>query len=164
MIRTANVVLFFFFQAEDGIRDATVTGVQTCALPISEPPLIADLDRRKGPFGRQLQHGPLVEVEIGRQLLHRHQAVIHVHARLDQWVSWPLPTTIRRVTMTVKKYLDLLCFTRECVASKQRAAGLLERLSSCSTYGVRVWRPGRKNPGFQIASVSEPPVGFEPTT
>src|SRR3989338_9261169 len=26
----------FFFQAEDGIRDGTVTGVQTCALPISE--------------------------------------------------------------------------------------------------------------------------------
>src|SRR3712207_7763089 len=29
--------LFFFFQAEDGIRDIGVTGVQTCALPISEP-------------------------------------------------------------------------------------------------------------------------------
>src|SRR5207245_2792097 len=28
------VLIFFFFQAEDGIRDATVTGVQTCALPI----------------------------------------------------------------------------------------------------------------------------------
>src|SRR5438309_2572040 len=27
--------IFFFFQAEDGIRDGTVTGVQTCALPIS---------------------------------------------------------------------------------------------------------------------------------
>src|SRR5438309_8317529 len=27
--------VFFFFQAEDGIRDGTVTGVQTCALPIS---------------------------------------------------------------------------------------------------------------------------------
>src|SRR5205085_5054000 len=27
---------YFFFQAEDGIRDLTVTGVQTCALPISE--------------------------------------------------------------------------------------------------------------------------------
>src|SRR5260370_19825171 len=26
--------LFFFFQAEDGIRDSSVTGVQTCALPI----------------------------------------------------------------------------------------------------------------------------------
>src|SRR6266542_3671439 len=28
------IFFFFFFQAEDGIRDATVTGVQTCALPI----------------------------------------------------------------------------------------------------------------------------------
>src|SRR2546421_1944012 len=28
-------VFFFFFQAEDGIRDLIVTGVQTCALPIS---------------------------------------------------------------------------------------------------------------------------------
>src|SRR5438105_9295413 len=28
----------FFFQAEDGIRDPLVTGVQTCALPISRPP------------------------------------------------------------------------------------------------------------------------------
>src|SRR6266568_6172666 len=27
--------MVFFFQAEDGIRDGTVTGVQTCALPIS---------------------------------------------------------------------------------------------------------------------------------
>src|SRR2546427_12510811 len=30
-----SFLLFFFFQAEDGIRDLTVTGVQTCALPIS---------------------------------------------------------------------------------------------------------------------------------
>src|SRR2546427_6917178 len=30
-----ETILFFFFQAEDGIRDLTVTGVQTCALPIS---------------------------------------------------------------------------------------------------------------------------------
>src|SRR5437762_9342883 len=29
------VYFFFFFQAEDGIRDTSVTGVQTCALPIS---------------------------------------------------------------------------------------------------------------------------------
>src|SRR5258708_19872716 len=30
--------VFFFFQAEDGIRDDLVTGVQTCALPISVDP------------------------------------------------------------------------------------------------------------------------------
>src|SRR5437763_11182669 len=28
------MIFFFFFQAEDGIRDTSVTGVQTCALPI----------------------------------------------------------------------------------------------------------------------------------
>src|SRR6267143_2594454 len=33
-IQTACLIIFFFFQAEDGIRDGTVTGVQTCALPI----------------------------------------------------------------------------------------------------------------------------------
>src|SRR2546430_10856022 len=32
--RTYSSLCFFFFQAEDGIRDLTVTGVQTCALPI----------------------------------------------------------------------------------------------------------------------------------
>src|SRR2546430_13150110 len=31
---TGGFAVFFFFQAEDGIRDLTVTGVQTCALPI----------------------------------------------------------------------------------------------------------------------------------
>src|SRR5690606_40115616 len=36
--------LFFFFQAEDGIRDFHVTGVQTCALPISpDRPIIINL-------------------------------------------------------------------------------------------------------------------------
>src|SRR2546421_5739289 len=37
MILASDVLppVFFFFQAEDGIRDLIVTGVQTCALPIS---------------------------------------------------------------------------------------------------------------------------------
>src|SRR5207253_5221427 len=38
-------VLYFFFQAEDGIRDGHVTGVQTCALPIcptdTTPPVVS---------------------------------------------------------------------------------------------------------------------------
>src|SRR5258708_12897707 len=33
-MEVAGVCVFFFFQAEDGIRDDLVTGVQTCALPI----------------------------------------------------------------------------------------------------------------------------------
>src|SRR5256885_6733534 len=34
-IGRADMIAIFFFQAEDGIRDYKVTGVQTCALPIS---------------------------------------------------------------------------------------------------------------------------------
>src|SRR5205085_4177279 len=41
---------FFFFQAEDGIRDLTVTGVQTCALPIFE--ILPHRGRRAGSRGR----------------------------------------------------------------------------------------------------------------
>src|SRR5438046_9888824 len=39
------VLFFFFFQAEDGIRDWSVTGVQTCALPICRGGIL----RRRGP-------------------------------------------------------------------------------------------------------------------
>src|SRR5260370_32166861 len=35
LVMQGIIMLFFFFQAEDGIRDSSVTGVQTCALPIS---------------------------------------------------------------------------------------------------------------------------------
>src|SRR5437667_9057463 len=83
--------LFFFFQAEDGIRDRDVTGVQTCALPIctvSAAVLVVllvfavvvssrrtgprreakiDLDDRRGPVLREdllRQFGD--RVEIGR--------------------------------------------------------------------------------------------------
>src|SRR2546430_11306382 len=38
---TDSVMCCFFFQAEDGIRDLTVTGVQTCALPIYNAPIPA---------------------------------------------------------------------------------------------------------------------------
>src|SRR5256884_2937879 len=45
---------FFFFQAEDGIRDVAVTGVQTCALPICTPPALAGaLARRRGGAGER---------------------------------------------------------------------------------------------------------------
>src|SRR5690606_41000141 len=61
-----SMFLSFFFQAEDGIRDFHVTGVQTCALPISEatagprglPRKVTTTDNttRSGPF---IQVGPL---------------------------------------------------------------------------------------------------------
>src|SRR2546427_6338500 len=68
--------LFFFFQAEDGIRDLTVTGVQTCALPISVLPsrglgLRARLRAARGRDRQQLYprppaHPPDAVVELDR--------------------------------------------------------------------------------------------------
>src|SRR5439155_11848440 len=65
----------FFFQAEDGIRDGHVTGVQTCALPISRP-LEVRLSRH--PKSRDLRGGrPLRWRCPGQRAAHiRHGIVI----------------------------------------------------------------------------------------
>src|SRR5206468_10000563 len=70
--------VFFFFQAEDGIRDLIVTGVQTCALPISLqrkadiktprrrrasarcPPAVTSDDRRLSPASAPRHRAPAV--------------------------------------------------------------------------------------------------------
>src|SRR5262249_58584976 len=76
---TLAVAVFFFFQAEDGIRDWSVTGVQTCALPIftrrndrtlaGDGKFVANRDqwriRAIGP-DRELQVENLRSGEIGR--------------------------------------------------------------------------------------------------
>src|SRR2546422_9368557 len=51
-------LLFFFFQAEDGIRDVAVTGVQTCALPISAE---RSSELRPAPAGAQTSAPPTVD-------------------------------------------------------------------------------------------------------
>src|SRR5687767_10142282 len=55
---SAAEALSFFFQAEDGIRDKLVTGVQTCALPISPPetssPRTPRSPRRRPPARRRV--------------------------------------------------------------------------------------------------------------
>src|SRR5256884_6409198 len=48
-------MLFFFFQAEDGIRDVAVTGVQTCALPISFYRLALDASKKRKSAMRALR-------------------------------------------------------------------------------------------------------------
>src|ERR1022692_1060421 len=72
--------VFFFFQAEDGIRDYKVTGVQTCALPISgRTPMMVNglpLRRSKRPstprseWNRCCQNGyEMMDSEMERSLL-----------------------------------------------------------------------------------------------
>src|SRR5439155_13632629 len=49
---------FFFFQAEDGIRDGHVTGVQTCALPICFPGCAPPSASRRRYYRRRDQYRP----------------------------------------------------------------------------------------------------------
>src|SRR5438128_9506019 len=59
--------MVFFFQAEDGIRDATVTGVQTCALPISRRLLEYLLDLfETANLARDVRFAGLLRAEIRR--------------------------------------------------------------------------------------------------
>src|SRR5699024_4875018 len=58
---------FFFFQAEDGIRDRNVTGVQTCALPIS----YGFEEGKKYPFVLEVHGGP--HMMYGQSYFHEMQ-------------------------------------------------------------------------------------------
>src|SRR5687768_18575370 len=57
----------FFFQAEDGIRDVAVTGVQTCALPIFAGRLLPVLERKAG---RLIANGWPTGVEVSHAMVH----------------------------------------------------------------------------------------------
>ena len=66
-----SVYVVFFFQAEDGIRDKLVTGVQTCALPILQELAKNGVDMVEigMPFSDPLADGPTIQnssEKIGR--------------------------------------------------------------------------------------------------
>src|SRR5688572_31525211 len=77
---TVVFCFFFFFQAEDGIRDLTVTGVQTCALPIwlctrhahgnrliAQPSPIQDIARRHAKAEPAVAVGRSEERRVGKE-------------------------------------------------------------------------------------------------
>src|SRR5207245_7838657 len=66
---------YFFYQAEDGIRDATVTGVQTCALPIYRGGSAGSAGRCAARSGRSFgpEHGKEDDVADVRLVREDHQ-------------------------------------------------------------------------------------------
>src|SRR5256886_8493063 len=60
----SNLCVVFFFQAEDGIRDLTVTGVQTCALPISSGSTSATETCQPSCSNRSRTAGPEVSCRV----------------------------------------------------------------------------------------------------
>src|SRR2546426_8508848 len=82
-------VCFFFFQAEDGIRDYKVTGVQTCALPISLNGLQIENSGDVTKIGAAVDVSTRVLTKAGKQ----HVDLLIVHHGL----FWPGRSEERRV-------------------------------------------------------------------
>src|SRR3989440_7213322 len=76
-----SIFFFFFFQAEDGIRDLIVTGVQTCALPISFFHYSGKMKKR----GKRTRRG---NVTVGLRWLGRTIASQHGFDRAYDHPSW----------------------------------------------------------------------------
>src|SRR5256886_11155548 len=70
---SCHMLSLFFFQAEDGIRDLTVTGVQTCALPIS-PVAAADVHAEAQAIAAALLRGERKAILLGNAAAHHAQA------------------------------------------------------------------------------------------
>src|SRR2546430_13714579 len=100
---TTRRFFFFFFQAEDGIRDLTVTGVQTCALPISlkvavlAALAIADelhnMQRDRGDH-RSEEHTSELQSQsnlVCRLLLEKKKRTIDILAKLPLSPVWQVP-------------------------------------------------------------------------
>src|SRR3712207_7360136 len=73
MVHACRFVAFFFFQAEDGIRDIGVTGVQTCALPICYSYVNGDPVNLRDPSGHYPEGGSPESDKVGRAYMNKQE-------------------------------------------------------------------------------------------
>src|SRR2546428_2258196 len=76
-----SIICFFFFQAEDGIRDLIVTGVQTCALPISVEEVSKSIAKMAADL-TALRTAPVLEADYSGPVLFTGQASAEMFARV----------------------------------------------------------------------------------
>src|SRR5688572_31495731 len=101
---TGETTLDCFFQAEDGIRDLTVTGVQTCALPISSILRVADPGRLPVVVARRA-----AARQRGRLLTLR---VIDVERPARLRIPTPKVTELRVVPRSEERRVEKECRSR----------------------------------------------------
>src|SRR2546429_2074380 len=78
---------FFFFQAEDGIRDVAVTGVQTCALPISLSAIQIQALDLFDELANDLSLNLTMELQPGdMQLVHNH-TILHDRTAFEDFLE-----------------------------------------------------------------------------
>src|SRR5216683_2027397 len=126
-------IFFFFFQAEDGIRDLIVTGVQTCALPIYRRGLDPDHDFIGTGFGRlhaDERYFEFAAVLDQRTKLKSGVVVFQSHGEspfisIFEWKSIAIKASVRR-DLRVQPPMSMACPRRRtwrvCRANRNRAA------------------------------------------
>src|SRR5437879_13580887 len=102
--------MVFFYQAEDGIRDTSVTGVQTCALPISIHPLQTISDPERAPerlrsawaavegMPRAVEAAEIGRASCGKECGCRWRAENGIREDEKEGVTGAVRRSIRRVT------------------------------------------------------------------
>src|SRR2546430_4861137 len=138
-------ILFFFFQAEDGIRDLTVTGVQTCALPICGLTGRVAVATGAGE-GAALVLDAVIEIaRLARQVAKFPRARAARAAGGDAWECWQLDTT---------GWVDL---PNSCFTYSDAGPALFETRSVATSMQPERYRP---RPGQ--ARAFDPPEGARP--
>src|SRR5689334_20876500 len=148
------LLFFFFFQAEDGIRDGTVTGVQTCALPIYvlrakkmsvSSPVWLEV-ALNGPWTRAIQpRAPFSVAQIieeGVACAGEGAAIVHAHAYDERGQPTEDADIYTRIIEGIRARCDAIvyptiAFTPEDPDSPQRLAPLRE----LSRRGLLEWLP-----------------------
>src|SRR5438552_10736539 len=125
-------MLFFFFQAEDGIRDDLVTGVQTCALPISFGAAVCNAEKRELRSNTNSLESSCLGTSDGR-------------ARRDQVTRLMVKTTLS----TLSDELWTVALATSVYVPVSRAPCAMLRLNSATPFcrlKVRVGPPHRVPP------------------
>src|SRR3546814_154956 len=97
-------ICFFFFQAEDGIRDgALVTGVQTCALPISSGTQDGQDGRGDGPMGAVSFEAKLYRTKLTKAVVNNKATdIIASSDPPDLWVLAATTSVSTQIAATLK--------------------------------------------------------------
>src|SRR5699024_11858159 len=98
----SDIVCSFFFQAEDGIRDRNVTGVQTCALPIWKRHIA-------GRFDKNIRDRRLQRVAHGSEHLRRDLLAATFKLRKIAWGDMSASSRSEEHTSELQSRFDLVC-------------------------------------------------------
>ena len=148
---------FFFFQAEDGIRDYDVTGVQTCALPIFEPTprllLLAELRSLNVPIDEGMVK-ELVDITdlsvaiFAALLLGDSEKIEGATRRLRRAVRTDRNKALHRTLQLIRQYkvqdaspwlMSLLEDDAVALSDKERYWTLFALLTVDKDFGLEIW-------------------------